>query len=141
MGVSWDGCTRSALCAVRGARDAVARRARRRSVEELLASDWIPAHLLDSYRSSRRTFSSDRAGFVEVGAYREMSIHGDCHRDNVLWTDDGPHFVDLDDCVNGPAVQDLWLFLSGWRDEMSAQLGDLLEATVSSSSSIFTSSG
>jgi Ser/Thr protein kinase RdoA (MazF antagonist) len=45
----------------------------------------------------------------------------------VLWTDDGPHFVDLDDCMNGPAVQDLWLFLAGSRDEMSAQLGDLLE--------------
>ncbi len=45
----------------------------------------------------------------------------------MLWTDDGPHFVDLDDCVNGPAVQDLWLFLSGSRDEMTVQLGDLLE--------------
>ena len=45
----------------------------------------------------------------------------------MLWTDDGPHFVDLDDCVNGPAVQDLWLFLAGSRDEMAAQLGDLLE--------------
>jgi Ser/Thr protein kinase RdoA (MazF antagonist) len=45
----------------------------------------------------------------------------------VLWTDDGPHFVDLDDCMNGPAVQDLWLFLAGSRDEMAAQLGDMLE--------------
>jgi Ser/Thr protein kinase RdoA (MazF antagonist) len=45
----------------------------------------------------------------------------------VLWTDGGPHFVDLDDCMNGPAVQDLWLFLSGNRDEMGAQLADILE--------------
>jgi Ser/Thr protein kinase RdoA (MazF antagonist) len=67
------------------------------------------------------------AAFDEVGAYRSLRIHGDCHRNNVLWTDDGPHFVDLDDCVNGPAVQDLWLFLAGSRDEMAAQLGDLLE--------------
>ena len=65
--------------------------------------------------------------FDEVGDYRELRIHGDCHRNNVLWTDDGPHFVDLDDCMNGPAVQDLWLFLAGSRDEMAAQLGDLLE--------------
>ena len=65
--------------------------------------------------------------FEEVGDYRELRIHGDCHRNNVLWTDDGPHFVDLDDCMNGPAVQDLWLFLAGSRDEMAAQLGDLLE--------------
>jgi Ser/Thr protein kinase RdoA (MazF antagonist) len=65
--------------------------------------------------------------FEDVGHYREIRIHGDCHRGNVLWTDQGPHFVDLDDCVNGPAVQDLWLFLSGSRDEMAGQLGDLLE--------------
>jgi Ser/Thr protein kinase RdoA (MazF antagonist) len=65
--------------------------------------------------------------FDEVGGYRELRIHGDCHRNNVLWTDEGPHFVDLDDCMNGPAVQDLWLFLAGSRDEMAAQLGDLLE--------------
>jgi Ser/Thr protein kinase RdoA (MazF antagonist) len=45
----------------------------------------------------------------------------------LLWTDDGPHFVDLDDCMSGPAVQDLWLFLSGSREEMTIQLTDLLE--------------
>jgi len=98
------------------------------SVEELLDSDWIPDHLYDSYRSVTGQIldAVDRC-FDEVGGYRHLRIHGDCHRGNVLWTDDGPHFVDLDDCVNGPAVQDLWLFLAGSRDEMAAQLGDLLE--------------
>ena len=56
-----------------------------------------------------------------------IRIHGDCHPGNVLWTDDGPHFVDLDDCMSGPAVQDMWLFLSGSRAEMTVQLADLLE--------------
>ena len=46
-------------------------------------------------------------------ASREMRLHGDCHRGNVLWTDAGPHFVDLDDCLTGPAIQDLWMLLSG----------------------------
>jgi Ser/Thr protein kinase RdoA (MazF antagonist) len=100
----------------------------RKSVAELVASDWIPPHLSDSYRSiTAQLLEAIDAAFDEVGAYRAIRIHGDCHRGNVLWTDDGPHFVDLDDCVNGPAVQDLWLFLSGSRDEMSAQLGELLE--------------
>ena len=100
----------------------------RKSVEELLASDWIPAHLVESYGSiTAQLLDSIDVAFDEVGAYRTLRIHGDCHRGNVLWTDDGPHFVDLDDCMNGPAVQDLWLFLSGSRDEMAAQLGDLLE--------------
>jgi Ser/Thr protein kinase RdoA (MazF antagonist) len=100
----------------------------RKSVKELLAGDWIPQHLRDSYRSiTAQLLDAIDVAFDEVGAYRAIRIHGDCHRGNVLWTDDGPHFVDLDDCVNGPAVQDVWLFLSGSRDEMSAQLGELLE--------------
>jgi Ser/Thr protein kinase RdoA (MazF antagonist) len=100
----------------------------RKSVEELLASDWIPQHLRDSYESTtEHLLEQIDAAFDAVGAYRTLRIHGDCHRNNVLWTDDGPHFVDLDDCVNGPAVQDLWLFLAGSRDEMAAQLGDLLD--------------
>jgi len=100
----------------------------RKSVAELLAGDWIPPHLRDSYESTTaHLLDQIDATFEEVGAYRALRIHGDCHRNNVLWTDDGPHFVDLDDCMNGPAVQDLWLFLAGSRDEMAAQLGDLLE--------------
>jgi Ser/Thr protein kinase RdoA (MazF antagonist) len=100
----------------------------RKSVEELLAGDWIPPHLRDSYESiTAQLLDAIDAAFDEVGGYRAIRIHGDCHRGNVLWTEDGPHFVDLDDCVNGPAVQDLWLFLAGSRDEMSAQLGELLE--------------
>jgi Ser/Thr protein kinase RdoA (MazF antagonist) len=44
-----------------------------------------------------------------------LRLHGDCHLGNVLWTERGPHFVDLDDAVNGPAIQDLWMLLSGDR--------------------------
>ncbi len=53
-------------------------------------------------------------------------MHGDCHPGNVLWVD-GPHFVDLDDCMTGPAVQDLWMLLSGPPDESAVQLQDLLD--------------
>ena len=55
-----------------------------------------------------------------------LRLHGDCHPGNLLWTDDGPHFVDFDDSRKGPAVQDLWMLLSG--DEMDArrQLAALL---------------
>jgi Ser/Thr protein kinase RdoA (MazF antagonist) len=45
----------------------------------------------------------------------EIRLHGDCHAGNILWTDKGPHFVDLDDCRTGPAVQDIWMMLSGDR--------------------------
>ncbi|TCS69011.1 Ser/Thr protein kinase RdoA (MazF antagonist) [Sulfuritortus calidifontis] len=93
----------------------------------LLAGEWLPADLLEAYRSVvdqaldgvRRAF--DRAG--EVAAIR---LHGDCHMGNVLWTDDGPHFVDFDDSRMGPAVQDLWMLLSGERGERIRQLSDVL---------------
>jgi Ser/Thr protein kinase RdoA (MazF antagonist) len=100
----------------------------RAPVGELLESDWIPAHLIASYEAiTEDLLDVIERRFGEAGALGELRIHGDCHPGNVLWTDQGPHFVDLDDCMNGPAVQDLWLFLSGSRDEMTIQLGDLLD--------------
>ena len=68
-----------------------------------------------------------------AGASTLLRLHGDCHLGNVLWTEGyetrpgGPHFVDFDDSRMGPALQDLWMLLSGPRDEMTRQLADLLE--------------
>ena len=58
---------------------------------------------------------------------RRLRLHGDCHPGNLLWSESGPHFVDLDDACTGPAVQDLWMLLSGEAAPMAAQLGQLLE--------------
>ncbi len=60
------------------------------------------------------------------GGARLGRILGDCHRGNILWTDLGPHFVDLDDCLMGPAIQDLWMLLAGDMQEMAKDLRDLL---------------
>lgn len=56
-----------------------------------------------------------------------MRLHGDCHPGNILWRD-GPSFVDLDDCRTGPAIQDLWMMLSGDRQQQLMQLDVLAEA-------------
>ncbi|WP_427913836.1 serine/threonine protein kinase [Ramlibacter sp. MMS24-I3-19] len=57
-----------------------------------------------------------------------LRLHGDCHPGNILWVPDaGPHFVDLDDARTGPAVQDLWMLLSGERAQRQRQLGALLD--------------
>ena len=56
-----------------------------------------------------------------------IRLHGDCHPGNILWRD-GPTFVDLDDCRNGPAIQDLWMMLSGDRMQQSLQMSTLVEA-------------
>jgi Ser/Thr protein kinase RdoA (MazF antagonist) len=55
-------------------------------------------------------------------------IHGDCHMGNVLWREDTPHFVDFDDCVMGPPIQDLWMLLSGERADQTYQLNLILDA-------------
>jgi Ser/Thr protein kinase RdoA (MazF antagonist) len=65
--------------------------------------------------------------FDRAGAVTALRLHGDCHGGNVLWTDEGAHFVDFDDARMGPAIQDLWMLLSGERSAMEAQLAALLE--------------
>ncbi len=67
-----------------------------------------------------------RAAFDDCADAAQIRLHGDCHPGNLLWTPQGPHFVDLDDAVNGPAVQDLWMLLSGERASMARQLRALL---------------
>lgn len=59
--------------------------------------------------------------------YRSLRLHGDFHPGNVMWREEGPHVVDLDDACNGPAVQDLWMLLSGDADTMRGQLAHVLE--------------
>jgi Ser/Thr protein kinase RdoA (MazF antagonist) len=94
----------------------------------LLDNDWIPEHLRTAYDSlTLDLLEHIRAAFERASGFAELRLHGDCHRGNVLWTDAGPHFVDLDDCMTGPAIQDLWMLLSGSRAEMGEQLSHLLE--------------
>ena len=54
-------------------------------------------------------------------------MHGDCHAGNVLWSESGPHIVDLDDCLMGPAIQDIWMLLSGEPKQMDVQLTKILQ--------------
>ncbi len=69
---------------------------------------------------------------IESSAIRSLRLHADCHVGNILWTPTdlpggGPHFVDLDDCRSGPAVQDLWMLLPGERAEQQRALVNLLD--------------
>lgn len=60
--------------------------------------------------------------------YTQIRLHGDLHPGNILWTPDGPGFVDLDDARTGPAIQDLWMMLTGDRPQRLLQLEILLES-------------
>lgn len=94
----------------------------------VLASGFLPAELVPRYTEiADAILAGARRAFARAGGYRPLRLHGDCHPGNILWTDAGPHFVDFDDAANGPAVQDLWMLLSGDRGEMTAQLSAILE--------------
>lgn len=94
----------------------------------LLERGFIPEYLRPAYASlTADLLERVRAAFARAGAVQAIRLHGDCHPGNILWTDAGPHFVDLDDCRTGPAVQDLWMLLSGDRGERTGQLAALLE--------------
>ena len=97
----------------------------------LLTHGFIPDDLLPAWQSVvEQALDGVRRCFERAGTYDQIRLHGDCHVGNVLWSlsDDapGPHFVDFDDSRMGPAVQDLWMLLSGERGDMSRQLADVL---------------
>ncbi|MGH8686924.1 MAG: serine/threonine protein kinase [Burkholderiales bacterium] len=94
----------------------------------LLAHAFIPQDLREAWAGAAALALEGVAHcLARAGAPAQLRLHGDCHAGNVLWTDDGPHFVDFDDARTGPAVQDLWMLLSGDRTEMALQLGLVLE--------------
>ena len=89
----------------------------------------LPEALHESYERGKRCTARASASGIRVarGATRELRIHGDCHLGNLLWNEHGPVFVDLDDCVMGPGIQDLWMMLSGSPAEQQRQWQELLE--------------
>lgn len=98
------------------------------SIDFLLDNDFIPIANRDAYESTAEmVLDGIESSFERAGTTREIRLHGDFHPGNVLVNQDQLHIVDLDDCRHGPAVQDLWMFLSGNRAEQTPQLEALLE--------------
>ena len=95
--------------------------------EYVLQNDFVPQELEEVYQGVvDQALEGASQCFERAGKVANLRLHGDCHMGNVLWTDQGPHFVDFDDARMGPAVQDLWMLLSGERDDMARQLADVL---------------
>ena len=92
-----------------------------------LCAEWVPSELRPAWDSLGRDLM-DRASRLmsDYTPQDGIRLHGDCHVGNILWRDDTPHFVDLDDCITGPAIQDLWMFLSGDRAQRELQLAELI---------------
>ena len=108
----------------------------------LLGHDMVPLDVQSAWTRGVekaiaviRTYDTLNADTKGNGDIRVLRLHGDCHPGNILWTPTdaaasagpGPHFVDLDDARTGPAVQDLWMLLSGDRSQRTRQLGALVD--------------
>lgn len=94
----------------------------------LLENDFLPSDLAGVYEAlSQDLIDCISRRFAEHGELTCLRIHGDCHPGNVLWRNDTPNFVDFDDTMTGPGIQDLWMMLSGSRDQRQAQLLELVE--------------
>ena len=97
------------------------------SVTTILEGRWLPPHMETAFESLIGDLMTHiRAAYQRCGNVHAIRLHGDCHPGNLLWRD-GPYFVDMDDCQSGPAIQDLWMLLSGDSHEMAEQLGDIIE--------------
>jgi Ser/Thr protein kinase RdoA (MazF antagonist) len=104
------------------------------ALARLLALDLIPPAQLPAWRATCEQALAMVDQALAAVPTQALRLHGDCHPGNILWRDPdeggaagGPHIVDLDDAVNGPAVQDLWMLLSGSRDAMRGQLAAVLQ--------------
>ncbi len=100
----------------------------REPVAWLLANDWLPAHLVDPFqRLGEQLLAAVSATWQRAGDLPRLRLHGDVHPGNILVRDGEPVLVDFDDCLNGPAIQDLWMLVSGDGDDLRRSFGWLLE--------------
>jgi Ser/Thr protein kinase RdoA (MazF antagonist) len=86
-----------------------------------------PSHQANYAALAGELLQAIAAAFAAVGELHWLRTHGDCHAGNILWRDNAPHLVDLDDARLAPAVQDLWMMLSGDRQRQQLQLAELLD--------------
>ena len=96
-------------------------------VRYVLDHDFVPPDLRAAYETTvLDVLARVKNRWQDAGRFGTLRLHGDCHAGNILWTDAGPHFVDLDDARMGPAVQDIWMWLSGHREAQQQQLAAIV---------------
>ena len=94
--------------------------------DALLSSPLLEQTMADKYaEASAALLEAVDEAIERIGPVGRIRLHGDCHLGNILWREQGPVFVDLDDCMMGPRIQDLWMFLSGTPDEREGQWNEL----------------
>ena len=93
---------------------------------DYLLTNFVPQELRFNYQYAAQSLVDFITSRFELIMPQTLRIYGDCHPGNILASAQGFHFVDLDDCCTGPAVQDLWMLLSGEEHEMAQQMKIIL---------------
>ncbi|MDW7645502.1 MAG: serine/threonine protein kinase [Desulfuromonadales bacterium] len=93
----------------------------------LISERFIPAEYKANYDALTTDLLQAVDELTATVTARSIRVHGDCHAGNILWRDDAPHLVDLDDARMAPAVQDIWMMLSGDRTRQQVQLAEILD--------------
>lgn len=82
----------------------------------LIDSGTLPIDIRERYKRAVESICTTSAPWFKAASCQR--IHGDCHLGNLVWGQEGPFWVDFDDMVMGPPVQDIWLMIPG-RDEFA----------------------
>lgn len=94
----------------------------------LLEHDFIPPELRHNFSYITETaLQAISEQLQHADDLPVIRLHGDCHAGNVLCQGQAMHIVDLDDCLMGPAVQDIWMMLSGGEHDTKLQLKHILD--------------
>ena len=94
----------------------------------LLENDFIPIELKDNFCETIATaLDLIKNQFQSISNISSLRLHGDCYAGNIILQEDSMHIVDLDDCLMGPAVQDIWMMLSGNEQDVKLQLNHILD--------------
>ena len=95
--------------------------------DAVLDSCFVPPSLEAAYESVTNDLLDHVESSLASVQVQHLAIHNDLHPGNLLQDDATLHVVDTDDAANGPAVQDLWMLLSGPRAQQATQLDAVLE--------------
>ncbi|KTC73788.1 kinase [Legionella birminghamensis] len=94
----------------------------------LMEQRFVPDYLTANFtKTVEKVLEKITEIFNSIGPIDQIRLHGDCHAANILWRESGPHIVDLDDCLMGPAIQDIWMLLSGEPAQIRSQLDKILD--------------
>ena len=93
----------------------------------LMDNNFIPSQFRSIYKATVEQIVALIAPWFK--GQTGIRIHGDCHPGNIIWRElEGPFFIDFDDMLMGPAIQNIWLVVPGTDSEARQDRQILLEA-------------